>query len=291
MSYHMRIADAVDRLRQPEHTGEDRCTPCTVVNLLIAVAIAGVVTVLSPWLAIAAFVAFVGTIYLRGYLVPGTPSLTKRYLPARVLRLFGKEPIERSFDGGAVTSAEYADSNPETAETDGVLAAAGVVSRTEEADIDLTPGFKDEWRERIQTTRERTLETEDVREMLDADSVSRHGNQSFVVDGNKSVRWGSNAAFVADIAAASILDERLDEWDSFEWDRKRSVFLGLRLCLERCPSCDGTVETSENRADPCCQKPHRMAQSICGNCGAAIADAAVVDHGEGESVQLRLLQP
>jgi hypothetical protein len=283
------IAGVVDRLRQPEYIGKNRCLPCTVVNLLIAVVIAGAAAILAPWVGIAAFVVFVGAIYLRGYLVPGTPRLTKRYLPARVLRLFGKDPlVEDSFDGGSAALNETA---PETAEIDEALAAAGVVRRVEEGDIDLTAKFRDEWRKRIQTVRERTLGTEDVREMVGADSVSRHGDRSFVVDGNTSVRWGSKAAFIADIAVASILEKRIEGWTGFEWDRQRSVLLGLRLCLERCPACDGAVEMTENRADPCCQKPHLMVQSVCGNCGAAIADAAVVDHGDGESVRLRLLQP
>ncbi|HET7324840.1 MAG TPA: hypothetical protein VFJ06_10950, partial [Halococcus sp.] len=100
------LADAVDRFRRPEYTGANRCTPCTVVNLLIAVVVTGAVALLVPEVAILAFIIFVGTIYLRGYLVPGTPSLTKQYLPARVLRLFGKQPIENSFDGVSNTATE-----------------------------------------------------------------------------------------------------------------------------------------------------------------------------------------
>jgi hypothetical protein len=282
------IAGVVDRLRQPEHTGKNRCPPCTVVNLLIAVVIAGVVAILSPWVGIAAFVVFVGAIYFRGYLVPGTPRLTKQYLPARVLRLFGKQAVEDAFNSGSVAAGN---TTARTAEIDEALAAADVVRRVGADDIDLTPEFREEWRDRIRSVRERTLGEEDVREMVGADSVSRHGDQSFVVDGNRSVRWGSQAAFIADIATASILEERSEGWASFEWDRQRSVLLGLRLCLERCPSCDSAVETTDHRADPCCQKPHLMAQSVCGNCGAALADAAVVDHGDGKSVRLRLLQP
>lgn len=280
----VRIADAVDRFRRPEYTGANRCLPCTVVNLLIAVAVAGVLAVLVPWLGVAVFVVFVGSIYLRGYLVPGTPTLTKRYLPPRVLRLFGKQPLGHSGDGGQVNI------EPENTSTAGPVAATGIIQQTGANDTDLAPDFRAEWRERIQTIREQTLEAADVREMLDAEDVSRHGDQSFVVDGNTSVRWGSRAAFVADIAAASLLEERVTGWAEFEWDRQRSVLLGLRLYLDRCPSCDSAVERTENRADPCCQKPHLMAQSVCGNCGAALADAAVVDHGDEESVRLRLLQ-
>ena len=32
----MTASTLADRLRQPEYTGENRCTPCTVVNVVIA---------------------------------------------------------------------------------------------------------------------------------------------------------------------------------------------------------------------------------------------------------------
>ncbi|MFC6975122.1 hypothetical protein ACFQL1_11345 [Halomicroarcula sp. GCM10025709] len=78
------------RLRDPEYTGENRCLPCTIVNSAIAVALAGAVGVgiavaTTPVLAgvAAALVLAVSalSIWLRGYLVPGTPELTKRYMP------------------------------------------------------------------------------------------------------------------------------------------------------------------------------------------------------------------
>ena len=297
MNYHMSIADTVDRLRRPEYTGANRCTPCTVVNVLIAAVVSGAVALLVPAVGVVAFFAAVGIIYLRGYLVPGTPALTKRYLPARVLRLFGKEPIERSFDGRTTNatseSVEHGPSESAADESDdepgGPLAAAGVVNRTE-GDIDLTSGFREEWRERIHTVRERSPGTEDVRATFDAESVSRHGDQSFVLDGNTSIRWGSNAALVADIAAAELLREHIEGWSDFDRDRQRPILLGLRLCLDRCPSCDGALDVTEGRVDPCCQKPHLVADSVCRDCGAALADAAVVDHGKEETVRMRLLQ-
>ena len=86
----MSFSDRVHRLRQPEYTGENRCTPCTVVNIAIAVVVSGLVATVFPPAAVAVFVASVVAIYLRGYLVPGTPTLTKRYLPDSVLKLFDK---------------------------------------------------------------------------------------------------------------------------------------------------------------------------------------------------------
>jgi hypothetical protein len=88
----MDLRGVLDTLGQPEYTGENRCLPCTALNLAVAVGVAVVVgrrrrAVAGAWLAVA-----VALIALRGYLVPGTPELTKRYLPDRVLAWFGKDP-------------------------------------------------------------------------------------------------------------------------------------------------------------------------------------------------------
>ncbi|WP_254525452.1 hypothetical protein [Natrinema caseinilyticum] len=84
--------DVVDDLKQPEYTGENRCEPCTVLNLLIVAVIGSVVARKSRLGGAVAVGVSIALIYLRGYLVPGTPTLTKRYLPPEVLRWFGKEP-------------------------------------------------------------------------------------------------------------------------------------------------------------------------------------------------------
>ncbi|ELZ59956.1 MULTISPECIES: hypothetical protein [Halorubrum] len=81
-----------DRIREPEYTGENRCVPCTVLNVALAAALTVASAAFGPVAAAAVLVASLGSIYYRGYLVPGTPELTKRYLPDRVLRLFGKAP-------------------------------------------------------------------------------------------------------------------------------------------------------------------------------------------------------
>jgi hypothetical protein len=285
------IADVVERLRQPEYRGANRCAPCTAVNLLIAVAIVSMIAVLTPFLAIATFVVFVAIIYLRGYLVPGTPTLTKRYLPASVLRLFDKQPsIEHPVNVEQTKPADSGTAGSDNAGTAELLAAAGVIGQIGTDDIDLIPAFRGEWREQIRACREHTPKAEDVRAMFNAEDVSRHGEQFFVVDGNASVRWESEAALAADIAAVSILEKCLNDWATLDRDRQRSVLSGLRLCLEQCPSCDGSVDVTKDRVDPCCQKSHLIVDSICENCGTALVNVAVADSGEDESVRLRLLQ-
>ncbi|WP_049928960.1 hypothetical protein [Halopiger goleimassiliensis] len=95
-------SDVVDELKQPEYTGENRCLPCTIVNLAIAAVVGWLIGRKHRVAGVLAFAVSVVVIYLRGYLVPGTPTLTKRYLPPEVLRWFGKEPdpeIASGFQG------------------------------------------------------------------------------------------------------------------------------------------------------------------------------------------------
>jgi hypothetical protein len=90
-------------VRRPEYTGDNRCLPCTVVNVVLAGLLTAAAALVSLPLGVAVATVSLAAIYLRGYLVPGTPELTKRYLPERVLAWFGKAdapatPGETAFD-------------------------------------------------------------------------------------------------------------------------------------------------------------------------------------------------
>lgn len=84
--------DVVEALHQPEYTGDDRCEPCTILNLAIAAILSSLIARKSKLGGVLALGCSIGLIYLRGYLIPGTPTLTKRYLPPEILRWFGKDP-------------------------------------------------------------------------------------------------------------------------------------------------------------------------------------------------------
>ncbi|WP_081603390.1 hypothetical protein [Natrinema altunense] len=107
--------DVVDDLKQPEYTGENRCEPCTVLNLVIAAVVGSVIARKSRLGGVLAVGVSIALIYLRGYLVPGTPTLTKRYLPPEVLRWFGKEPDPAVASGlGTVDSTDRPAAGRET---------------------------------------------------------------------------------------------------------------------------------------------------------------------------------
>lgn len=104
----------LDRFRQPEYTGENRCIPCTATNVLIALALS--VAVGYGWaatvgrfawpIALAVFGVGIAAVWLRGYLVPGTPELTKRYFPDWLLRRFDKHPTPGATPGGLDAGVE-----------------------------------------------------------------------------------------------------------------------------------------------------------------------------------------
>lgn len=63
-----------------------------MLNIALAAVTAAALGRRSRSAGVATLVAALGLVYLRGYLVPGTPTLTRRYLPDRVLAAFGKRP-------------------------------------------------------------------------------------------------------------------------------------------------------------------------------------------------------
>jgi hypothetical protein len=267
----MMFVRVIESLRRPEYTGKNRCRTCTVVNLLIVGMIAVVLSAVSHVLfGIVAFVGGVIGIYLRGYLIPGTPTFTKHYFPPWLLRAFGKDPLEGQLDVHKPTTTTKNDVEP--------LIAAGVT--TDETDKrTATSEFRSEWRDRIETVRDRGLEADDVRSAFDANSATNYGSLAFDLDGSRTVRWDTEAALVADVVASDLLQERVEEWSSFDTDQRQSVLLGLRLCLDVCPVCDSKTQTIEDRIDPCCQEPHQIERLQCPNCGL-LANAAVPEESD-----------
>lgn len=272
----MGVKSVLDNVRQPEYTGENRCIPCTVVNLAITVVFCAA---LAFWLwpvAVGFGVLALASIALRGYLVPGTPTFTKRYLPDRVLALFDKGP-ESSVDG-AVAPEETAD-----VDTERILIESDAVEPCEDVDdLCLAPAFREDWYERMDTIVESETEREALAETLDMDGdieFVEHG-EAFAahVDDRAIGQWESRAAFVADLAAARELPEWIDEWEALDVPEQGAVVRGLRVFIESCPSCGGPVVPSQETVESCCRE-HTVVAIVCDDCDArlfeSIADPAI----------------
>jgi hypothetical protein len=235
-----------------------------------------VAVVVGVWLGVISFVAFGATIYLRGYLVPGTPTITETYVPEALLRLFGTHPVT----GRSVPVAEPT----EQSESEHVLSAAGVVEY-QDGDVHLTPDFRKGWRERIQDVRRRGPERADVCEAFDADEVAEHGRLSFVLDGTELHRWESEAALVADIAAGAKLRSWSADWSAFDTAKRTDVCTGLRLLVQHCPACDGPVSTTKNHVDPCCRNSYTGVESVCQACSETIVAVTVPDAADDRPIR------
>jgi len=69
--------------RRPEHTGENRCWPCTAVNVaLVGVGGVAAAVLASPLVGAAAAAVGLASVWLRGYLLPGTPRFAPRLVGA-----------------------------------------------------------------------------------------------------------------------------------------------------------------------------------------------------------------
>jgi hypothetical protein len=211
----------------------------------------------SAGIGVAVLVASVAAIWLRGYVVPGTPWLTRTYFPDRVLRYFDHH------EAGNPTESPDGTVDPEA-----ILLAAGALTECDDRDdLCLTPAFRAAWHERIDALRGTDASRGDLAEMLglpvsalefeDYGSAFQARAAADHLGGPESERWRvgqweSEGAFIADMAAAGVLDGRLDGWDAFSAPQRGQVLNGLRVFLDTCPTCGGPVAFGEETVESCC---------------------------------------
>lgn len=260
---------ALARLRRPEYTGANRCLPCTVVN----VALAGVLSValgaaaasvgtttLGVAVGAATFALGAAAIAIRGYLVPGTPELTKRYLPSRVLAAFGKdaEPAMGA-DGGLTTPAEQPD--VDDVDPEAVLMEVDALEPcADRQDLCLADDFAADWHDAI----DRVKASDDydalfhVLEVDEGDvevfQRTKEMNVRVEVNGEYVGVWPSQAALLADLGGAVVLADRYDGWDDLTGFRRSELLSSLRLFVDECPSCGAAPEFAEETMESCCDR-------------------------------------
>jgi hypothetical protein len=82
--------------------------------------------------------------------------------------------------------------------------------------------------------------------------------------------WDSNAAFYADLAVEPTLSERIAEWEDLMNRERTQMIAGMRAFLERCPSCEASVEQAENVRETCCSSRVVGVDVDCSSCSARI---------------------
>jgi len=241
-----------DRLRRPEYTGENRCLPCTVVNVcLTLVAAVAVSVVFAPLTGLLVLLGGLSAVYFRGYLVPGTPTLTVRYFPPWLLELFGKEF--------------------ELRET--LQPVEGVAVRATPEGGRLVDGFASAWHDRVERLRADGVSDGDVATLLGVSGASNVGEAAYVVDGGLR-QWLSASALLADAAAAAVLAERGgDEWASLGPDDRLATLRDLRKYLDYCPLCGGTLDDEETETiETCCTESERILMATCVDCDVRLIE-------------------
>jgi hypothetical protein len=256
-----RDESVLDRLRQPEYTGENRCLPCTATNTVIALVLSVGVGLVVPPAGVAVFGVSLAAIWLRGYLVPGTPELTKRYFPDWLLDLFGKAPEP----GSAIAETDL---NPEE-----TLLELGAIEPHED-DLRANPAFAERWDAEIESVR--ADEEARVAALLGLEeasvSLTERGNAYVIEEDDVEVaRWPSRAALLADLAAIPILRERASDWDDLGRVEQGQLLAGLRVFLDSCPDCDGPLSFGQETVESCCRTAEVITYD-CDDCGARVME-------------------
>ncbi len=289
---HPTITRALERLRQPAYTGENRCVPCTAVNLVIAAVLAVGAGVFFPPAGGLVFLVSVLAIYFRGYLVPGTPTLTKRYFPDWLLAKFDKAPegygLETEVDGeGLAASADEAATDQDPDSTHGrerrvspeqALLSAGVVEPcADEDDLCLVADVREAWRAAMDDVIE-GRRRQQVAHLLDADAETVAVNTGKPTDhvvvrleGRVAARWESEGALIADIAGMDVLAERVPDWETYPIEQRSQLAGGLRAFLEQCPTCGGAISIDAETVESCCRS-YEVYAITCNDCDARLLE-------------------
>lgn len=256
----------VSTLRNPEYTGPNRCIPCTVLNIgitgILAVGFGFIEPIVGALVLLGGFV----TIWLRGYLIPGTPTLTERYVPDWILVHFDKSPLD-----------PVTDVNPEEVLTDALV----LTPCEDEDDVCLADAFADSWHSEITTLRAEGAEQTAIADHLDLDPESvtfeSHGDAYAArADGRRIGQWESQAALVADLATVRVLPDWIPAWERFSAEARSQVIGGLRIFLEECPRCGGMIQFDTDVVRSCCRS-QEVATASCDACGDRLLEAPIPD--------------
>ncbi|RLM59241.1 hypothetical protein DVK02_00350 [Halobellus sp. Atlit-31R] len=259
----------VGGLRQPDRIGEHRCWPCTTVNVAVLLVCTAVVWTVSAFAALAAAVAGLFVIWMRGYLVPGTP----RFAPQLVARLPGGEALfhgrteerdETQDPDDDPTDVRTADDSTDTAVRDGQadgpvgeellqrLVDAGVLY-VDGGTVSPTAAFEKRWHAEMAKLREEaTEELADaalrVSPASDAHAVRQDGREwvalSAGADSALEETWLTRPIAVAEVAGAHAAAAFVDD------ETALAAAQTCRLFLDDCPDCGTALERGTDAS--CC---------------------------------------
>jgi len=255
----------LDRFREPAYTGANRCVPCTVVNVVIAVVLSALVGVLFPPAGVAVFAVSLLSIYLRGYLVPGTPTLTKRYLPDPIRERFDDHGDEQEWE----TLQKVEEHRENAVDPERFLVDEGIVAVAEDGEDHFTDEFAALRAEHLDTNRDALDDPETLAALFDAEpgsvSVKERDYPAISID-NRIRKWPSEAALLADVATDAAIAAWTDRWATVPIEQRATIREELRTLGDGCPACGGPITTTADTVESCCGI-HEVLAAECGACG------------------------
>ncbi len=262
-----RFSELAARFQNPEYTGANRCIFCTILNLGIAIVVGVLLYSVSRYLAALVFVAFAITIYLRGYLIPGTPWLTQRLLPDPLfshIKNHSQRGPQYSVTelASEITPGNLADSSSD--ETDRGISSTSIIQEAIQERIkEFNESSNDGIREAIGSVLDISPDSVNIREYPNDFMIS--------IQGEGAVRWVSRTAFLFDLA--TILEYRSHGRDEIrDIQDLNQRFAGLRSQLDRCPRCKTELELEETQSVVCCGASTVMAL-LCPECNTRLFEA------------------
>lgn len=272
------VVRILSQFQNPDHTGANRCTPCTVVNLVLAAVLTAIVGYLSLAVGIVVGIGSLASIFFRGYLVPGTPWLTTRFLPDRILAWFEDdehEPpiLEDDFTFETVEKIEYERENRVDGEAF-LSEESVVVTDPETGDRRLTQAFHDALAEPLERYRGTPMTDLPVGEMMDVPSTDvTFLDRSYpAIKPSRRIRkWPSEAALTADVASHETLSTISTEWVDLPIEQRLELLEAIRSLYERCPACGGEVGFDETAVESCC-RTYEVVTYRCRDCESILVE-------------------
>jgi len=273
------------RLRQPAYTGKHRCWPCTTLNVVLAGAITVLVAaVVAVGVALVVFAGALAAIALRGYLVPGTPTLTRRLLPDWL-----RNAIHTDTDVGAdgwERSANGADPADDSDDPISRLLEVGILRRASDG-YELRPAVEDRIQQRLPWVPAAGVDEGVVGDLVDREpgefDLVERGTPAVLVDG-RIRRWPSEAAIHADLAIHQVLSSAIDQWEATSLDGRLAALAAVRSAFDRCPACGGALDRSEHVVETCCSRAVVWTLR-CPDCEAVLRERSTADAGQSAAAR------
>lgn len=249
-------------VRRSEYTGENRCWPCTGLNLVIVAVVALAAGFIQPLLGVLTGSVCLVLIYLRGYVVPGTP----RFGPQIAALL----PIQFEHTGAESYESDSLAGDVDPEQLLNQLVEAGIL-RVDGEQLRLDRSFRDEWERRMAELREMS-ETELVTRTAAVVGDDVRGevlDDRFLLTGDGRDTMLRPTVAIAETAAA----ETFAAYDVSE--RIRAPAAGpLKTFLRICPACGGSVQ--EMTIQNCCGGPGSIHSNperpalVCSECETVV---------------------